>query len=127
MNAAERFFAASHAHDVEAAEAELGPDVVMLNPASDKQVHGRNAVAAALRAVDAACDEFRHTHLLVDTATDKRQLYGLVFEARVGDHHLYGVDLIEIDESTDRIATFTVLARPLAALTALGARMAGSR
>lgn len=127
MNTAERFFAASRAHDVEAATAELAPDVVMLNPASDERVNGRDAVTAALRAVDAACDEFSHTHLLVDTATDKGPLYGLVFEARVGDHHLHGVDLIEVDESTDRIATFTVMARPLTALMALGARMTGSR
>lgn len=126
MNAAERFFAASRAHDVEAAEAELAPDVVMLNPGSEEPVSGRDAVAAALRAVDAACDEFSHTHLLVDTSTE-RPLYALVFEARVGAHHLHGVDLIEIDESTDRIATFTVIARPLAALMALGARMTGSR
>jgi len=59
MNAAERFLAASRAHDVEAAAAELAADVVMLNPASDEAVNGRDAVAAALRGVDAACDEFR--------------------------------------------------------------------
>jgi hypothetical protein len=50
-----------------------------------------------------------------------------VFEARVGDHRLRGVDLIEIDESSDRIATFKVIARPIPALMALGARMTGSR
>jgi limonene-1,2-epoxide hydrolase len=127
MNAAERFLVASRAHDVEAAAAELAPDVIMLNPASDEPVNGREAVAAALRDVDAACDEFRHTHLLVDTARGQRPLYGLVFEARVGDRGLRGVDLIEIDESADRIATFTVMARPVAALMALGARMTGSR
>lgn len=127
MNAAERFFAASRAHDVEAAAAELAPDVVMLKPTSDEPVNGSDAVAAALQRVDAACDEFRHTHLLVDTAGNKNPLYGLVFEARVGDQGLHGVDLIEIDESLDQIATFTVMARPLAPLMALGARMTGSR
>jgi len=35
MNAGERFFGASRAHDVEAAAAEPAPDVVMLNPPSD--------------------------------------------------------------------------------------------
>lgn len=127
MNAAERFFVASRAHDVEAAAAELATDVVLLNPASDEAVYGTDAVTATLRGVDAACDEFRHTRLLVDTAHDAKPLYALVFEARVGDHHLHGVDLIEIDESTDRIATFSVMARPLAALMALGARMTGPR
>jgi hypothetical protein len=47
-------------------------------------------------------------------------------EARVGDFGLRGVDLVEIDESTDRIASFTVTVRPLAGLMALGARMTGS-
>ena len=125
MNAAERFLAASRAHDVEAAVAELAPDIVMLKLASDEPVNGRAAIAAALRDVDAACDEFRHTHLLVDTASGEKPLYGLVFEAQVSGQRLRGVDLIEIDESADRIATFTVMARPVAALMALGARMAG--
>jgi limonene-1,2-epoxide hydrolase len=127
MNAAERFLAASRANDVEAAAAELAPDVVMLNPATDEALSGRDAVAAALHAVATACDEFHHTHLLVDTANGERPLYGLVFEARIGDHHLSGVDLIEIDESSDQINSFTVMARPIPALMAQGARMTASR
>jgi hypothetical protein len=127
MNAAERFLAASRANDLAAAAAELAPHVVMLNPVIDEAVSGGDAVAAALHAVAAACDEFRHTHLLANTVRDQRPLYGLVFEARIGDHYLRGVDLIEIDEALDRIATFTVMARPIPALMALGARMTGSR
>jgi limonene-1,2-epoxide hydrolase len=127
MNAAERFFAASRAHDIDAAASELTPHVVMLNPASDEPVLGREAVAAALRGVAAACDEFRHTHLLANAAGDQTPLYGLVFEARVGNDRLRGIDLLEIDKALDRIATFTVMARPIPALLALGARMTGSR
>lgn len=58
MNAADRFFAASRAHDLAAASAELAPDVVMLDPASDKPTIGRQAVAAALAAVERSCDAF---------------------------------------------------------------------
>ena len=58
MNAAERFFAASSAHDAGAAIAELAADVVMLNPATDDPIVGKAAVAGALGAVEAACDEF---------------------------------------------------------------------
>ncbi len=122
MNAAERFFAASRSRDLEAAAAELAPDAVMLNPATDDPVSGKEAVAAALRAVEAACDEFRHTHLLVDTSSGRGPLFGVVFEAVVGDAKLQGVDLIELDEN-DRIGTFTVAARPMSALMALGSRM----
>lgn len=125
VNAAERYFAASHAGDVTAAASELAPNVVMLNPATDDPVVGKDGVVAALCAVEAACDEFRHTHLLVDNATGATPLFGLVFEARVGDTALRGVDLIELDAS-DRISAFTVTARPMAALMALGARMSGA-
>jgi hypothetical protein len=119
MNAAERFWAASKAHDISAAVSELAPDVVMLNPANDEPLVGRDAVAAALRAVGSACDEFRHTHLLAD---EQAQLFGLVFEAKVGEETLRGLDLVELDDR-DRISTFTVLARPMTALRALGARL----
>lgn len=119
--------AASRAHDLAAAAAALAPDVVMLNPASDEPVVGRDSVAAALRAVDAACDEFRHTHLLVDLMNGTNSLFGLVFEARVGDAALRGVDLVEVDDALDQITSFTVMLRPVAGLMALGARMSGAR
>jgi len=126
VNAVERFLEASRARNVDAASAELAPDVVMLNPATDEPVVGNEAVAAALRAVEETCDEFQHTHLLADTSRAEAPLYGLVFEAKVGTATLRGVDLIEIDEH-DRIARFEVAARPMAALMALGSRMSGSQ
>jgi hypothetical protein len=124
VNAVERFLAASRIRDPDAAAAELAPDVVMLNPATDDPVIGKDAVAAALRAVEAACDGFIHTHLLVEKDGGRTPLFGLVFEARVGETTLRGVDLIELDED-DRISRFTVAVRPVAALMALGARMSG--
>jgi hypothetical protein len=126
VNAAERFLAAARTHNVNAATAELAADVVMLNPATDDPVMGREAVAGALRAVEVACDEFRHTHLLSSQAASESQLMGLVFEARIGTEVMRGVDLLELDEN-DRISGFTVMARPLSALMALGARMSSDR
>jgi hypothetical protein len=122
VNAVERFLAASRARDVEAATAELAANVVMHNPATDDPVVGKDAVAAGLRAVAGACDEFRHTHLLTETSSDGKPLFGLVFEAKIEQSTLYGVDIIELDDD-DRISSFTVLARPIASLMALGARM----
>ena len=101
-------------------------DVVMLNPATDDPVVGQQSDAGALRAVDAACDEFQHTHLLSGEHAGETPLFGLVFEARVGDETLHGVDLLELDER-DRIRRFTVTARPMSALMALGARMSDPR
>jgi hypothetical protein len=122
VNAAERFLAASRAHDVSAAAAELAIDVVMQNPATDDPVIGREAVAASLRAVEMACDEFMHTHLLSGLEPPGSRLYALVFVAKIGEAVLSGVDLIELNEE-DRISRFTVMARPISALMALGARM----
>ncbi len=126
VNAAERFLAASRARDVQGTVAELATDVVMLNPATDDPLVGHEAVAGALRAVEEACDEFRHTHLLADPSVSDPTLFGLVFEAKVGEETLHGVDLIELDED-DRIHTFTVMARPMSALMVLGARMSSPR
>jgi hypothetical protein len=122
VNAAQRFQEASRRRDVEAAAAELAPDVVMLNPASDEPIVGRDAVIAALRAVEGACDEFEHTHLLGEASPGEAPLFGLVFRARVGDARLGGVDLVTLDER-DRICRFEVAVRPVPALMALGARM----
>jgi hypothetical protein len=123
VNAAERFFAAARDRDPEAASAELSEAVVMRNPATDDPVVGREAVTEALRAVESACDEFRHTHLLSGLGEDGTRLFGLVFEAKVGEVRLGGVDLLRLDEH-DKIASFTVAARPVSSLMALGARMA---
>ncbi len=125
VNAVTRFLAASRAHDIQSAVAELAPGVVMLNPATDDPVVGRDAVAVALQAVEDACDEFQHTHLLADGSSNEPQLYGLVFEAKIGEATLRGVDLLEID-SNDRITKFEVAARPISALMALGGRMSGT-
>lgn len=82
-------------------------------------------MAGALRAVERACDEFRHTHLLANTTGSGPALYGLVFEAKVGTATLRGIDLIALDEQ-DQIARFEVVARPMAALMALASRMSGA-
>ena len=69
MNAAGRFIAVSRARDLGAAARALAPGVVMRNPATDAPVVGSEAVAAALQAVEAACDEFRRTRLLVGASS----------------------------------------------------------
>ena len=79
MNAAERFVAASHAHDA-ARGGGLATDVVMLNPASEEPVVSRESVAGALRTVTSACDHFRHTHVLVDSSNGAKSQFGLAFE-----------------------------------------------
>jgi hypothetical protein len=126
MNAAQRYVEAARSHDLAAAVAEMAPDVEMRTPATDDPVIGRDAVSAALRGVQQACDEFVHTQLLEPAADSTDRVYALVFEARIGDARLQGVDLIELDDD-DQIVAFTVIARPVASLMALGARIAANR
>lgn len=123
MNAAERFFAASRAGDLDALVAELAEDVILLTPRSDEPIVGRQAAGDLLRAVEGACDEFRHTHVLVSEGADQTPLIALVYEARIGDEQMRGVDLITLDDG-DRISTFVIAARPVSAIAALGRRLA---
>lgn len=60
-------------------------------------------VAAALRAVASACEQFRHTHVLVDSIDEAKSLFGL------------------------EITSFSVMARPFGGLMALSARISGGR
>ena len=92
----------------------------MLNPATDDAVVGREAVAAALRGSTRRATS--SPHLLAEISDDDGKLYGLVFEAKVGEATLRGVDLVTLDD-LDRIVRFEVAARPMAALMALGSRM----
>jgi len=64
--------------------------------------------------------------LLVDESSGEKPLFGLVFDARVGEATLRGVDLVELTDA-DEISSFIVAVRPVGALMALGARMSGSQ
>jgi len=111
------FRAAVEARDVDAAVGLLADDVVFRSPAVFKPYEGRAAVETILRTVFSVFEDFRYTDELTgDTA------HALVFEARVGDRSLQGIDLIR-DDADGRIAEFTVLVRPASGLMALAERM----
>ena len=62
-------------------------------------------------------EDFRYTDEL-----DGEGIHGLLFEARVGDRTLQGIDLLRPD-ADGRIAEFTVMIRPASGLIALAERM----
>ena len=70
-----------------------------------------------LRTVFGVFEDFRYTDELAGAG-----VHGLVFEARVGDRELQGLDLIRAD-ADGRIAEFTVMIRPASGLMALAERM----
>ncbi len=102
---------------IDAAVALLAEDVVFRSPAVFKPYEGRETVATILRTVFHVFEDFRYTDEL-----DGDGIQALVFEARVGDRSLQGIDLIRPD-AHGRIAEFTVMIRPASGLIALAERM----
>jgi len=111
------FRAAVERADMDAAVALLADDVVFRSPAVFKPYEGRETVSTILRTVFGVFEDFRYTDEL-----DGAGLHGLVFEARVGDRSLQGIDLLRLG-ADGRIAEFTVMIRPASGLIALAERM----
>jgi len=107
------FRAAVEAGDLPAMIEALAPDVSFHSPVTFKPFEGRDAVAVVLGAVVEVFEDFRYTDELAGEGT-----LALVFEARVGDRQLQGIDLLRFD-ADGLIDDFTVLVRPLSAALAL--------
>ena len=111
------FRAAIERGDVDAAVALLAEDAVFHSPAVFRPYEGRAAVETILRAAFATFEDFRYTDELEGDGA-----HGLVFEARVGDKSVQGLDLIR-DDADGRIEDFTVMLRPASGLMAVAERM----
>ncbi len=95
----------------------LADDVVFRSPAVFKPYTGRETVATILRTVATVFEDFRYTDELAgETAT------GLVFEARVGEREVQGLDLIR-EDAEGRVTELTVMIRPASGLMAVAERM----
>jgi hypothetical protein len=107
------FRAAVEAKDLDAMIATLAPGVSFHSPVTFKPFEGRDAVAVVLGAVVQVFDDFRYTDELAGDGT-----LALIFEARVGDRQVQGMDLLRFD-AEGLIEDFTVMVRPLSATLAL--------
>src|SRR3954469_9126611 len=96
------FRAAVEAGDLATMVENLAPDVSFHSPVTFKPFEGRDAVGVVLGAVVEVLDDFRYT----DELTTDGAL-ALVFEARVGDRQVLGLDLLRFD-SSGLIDDFTV-------------------
>jgi hypothetical protein len=115
------FRAAVERADLDAAVALLAEDVVFRSPAVFKPYDGRETVATILRTVFGVFEDFHYTDEL-----DGDGVHGLLFDARVGERSLQGIDLLRPD-ADGQIAEFTVMIRPASGLIALAERMAPAR
>ena len=111
------FRAAVERADMDAAVTLLADDVVFRSPAVFKPYEGRETVATILRTVFRVFEDFRYTDELEGDG-----IAALLFEARVGDRSLQGIDLLRADAS-GRITEFTVMIRPASGLIAVAERM----
>jgi SnoaL-like domain len=118
------FRAAAEAKDFSAAERLFAPDVVFRSPAVYEPYSGLEALGLLLTNVAEVLEGFRYVDQVEtgDTAV-------LVFEARVGDRELGGVDILRFG-ADGLIAEMTVMIRPLSGLQAvveeMGRRLAAT-
>jgi hypothetical protein len=114
---AERFRTAVEAGHIDGLTELLAPTVLFNSPVSFQPFRGSETVALVLKAVSEVFEEFRY----ID-AMEGEEMFGLVFEAKVGEREVTGVDLFRAT-SDGRIAELTVLVRPLSGLIALAEAM----
>jgi len=111
------FKAAAEAKDFSAAEEVFADDVVFRSPVVFKPYEGREALLLLLGAVVRVFEDFRYVEQVEsgDTAA-------LVFEARVGDRDLQGVDILRFD-AAGRVRELIVMVRPMSGMHALAEAM----
>ena len=114
---AERFRTAVEAGHAEGIAELLAPTAILHSPVTFHPFRGAEAVGMVLKAVSEVFEEFRYIDSL-----EGEETHGLVFEAKIGDREVTGVDIFRAT-SDGRIAELTVLIRPLSGLIALAEAM----
>ena len=112
------FKAAVEAEDREALTEALAEDVVFRSPVVFKPYEGKPVVSTIL--IEGALNvfqDFRYRHQIEDG-----DVAALIFDARVGDRELQGIDLLRFD-AEGRIVELTVMVRPMSGLNALAEAM----
>jgi hypothetical protein len=95
----------------------LADRVVFNSPVAFQPFEGRDAVGQVLGAVLETFEDFRYTDELAGETA-----HALIFEARVDDKQVQGIDLLRFD-ADGKIDDFTVMVRPLSATIALAEAM----
>ena len=111
------FRAAVERADLDAAVALLAENVVFRSPAVFRPYEGQETVATILRTVYQVLEDLHYTDEL-----DGDGIHGMLFDARVGDRSLQGIDLLRHD-ANGQITEFTVMIRPASGLIAVAERM----
>ena len=113
----DRFRDAVERKDLSVARELFADDVSFRSPVVFKPYEGRDAVGVVLGAAVHVFEDFRYVEHVEggDAAV-------LMFEARVGDRDVQGVDILRFD-GQDRIREMVVMVRPMSGLRALAEAM----
>ena len=111
------FRAAVEAKDLGAMRDALHPDVVFRSPVVYKPYEGREAVSRVLAAAVEVFEDFRY---VAEVTEGDREV--LVFEARVGERELQGVDILRLNDD-GLVAELIVMVRPMSGMLALAEGM----
>ncbi len=111
------FRAAVEAKDFDAADDLFADDATFRSPVVFKTYERPEEIKVLLSAVAQVFEDFRYVEHVEqgDTAV-------LMFEARIGDKQLQGVDILKFD-ADGRIAEMTVMVRPMSGMHALAEAM----
>jgi ketosteroid isomerase-like protein len=119
----ERWEAAVASADLESVEALLADDVTFRSPALFRPTVGRGPTTLVLAAVLQVFGELRYTHRYLDEPDGVTLQFETSVEADDGSRlEVEGVDVFRLDPH-GRIASLTVMLRPLNATQAVAARM----
>jgi hypothetical protein len=113
----DRFRAAAESKDFSAIDELFAEQVSFRSPVVYSPYEGREALGFLLGNVTQVFEDFRYTDQVEtgDTAV-------LIFEAKVGDREVNGVDILRFD-AEDRISEMTVMVRPMSGVNALAEAM----
>ena len=113
----DRFRQAAETKDFSAADELFTDDVTFNSPVVFKPYEGREQLKVILAAVLQVFEDFRYLEH-VETG----DVAVLIFEARVGDKSVQGVDILKFG-ADDRITEMTVMVRPMSGVHALAEAM----
>jgi ketosteroid isomerase-like protein len=111
------FREAVEAQDLEAMAATFSDEIEFHSPVAFKPFVGPESVRGVLGAVMETFTEFEYTDELVNGDTTI-----LVFNAKVGEKKLQGIDMLRHDDA-GKVVELTVMLRPLSGLIAMGEAM----
>jgi SnoaL-like protein len=113
------FRAAVEARDLDAGLALFADDATLDSPVAFKPFVGIEQVSVVLRAVIETFEDFHYT----DELEGPDGTHALIFEARVGEKKVQGLDLLRTGDSGE-IENLTVMIRPMSGVIALAEAMA---